>query len=42
MNRNGSTAANNVVQLRPEKDTGRASEKKWGEKVIALGFCIVP
>jgi predicted transcriptional regulator len=31
----------NVVPLRPSKD-GRASEKKWGKKVIDLGFCIVP
>ena len=34
--------ADNVVRLRPEKDTERASEKKWGKEVIALGFCIVP
>ena len=31
-----------VVQLHPEKDSGRASEKKWGKEVIVLGFCIVP
>ena len=42
MNGTGNTAADNVVQLRPEKDTGRATERKWGNKVIALGFCIVP
>lgn len=33
--------AGNVVQLRPPK-AGRASEKKWGKQVMALGFCIVP
>ncbi len=42
MSGNGNAAADNVVRLRPEKETGRASEKKWGKEVIALGFCIVP
>lgn len=37
----------NVVPIRPIQDkTTRAktreSEKKWGKKVIALGFCVVP
>ena len=35
------SAAENVVRF-PDKETGRASEKKWGKEVIALGFCIVP
>ena len=35
-------ATENVIPLRPRKETGRASEKKWGKGVIALGFCIVP
>lgn len=30
-----------VVPLRPQKAT-RASEQKWGKKVLELGFCIVP
>ena len=34
-------AAENVIRF-PGKETGRASEKKWGNEVIALGFCIVP
>ena len=41
MNEN-KAAAENVIQLRPRRETGRASEKKWGKEVIALGFCIVP
>ena len=32
-------AAENVVRF-PGKETGRASEKKWGKEVIALGFCM--
>lgn len=32
-----------VVQLRPGKPkAGSASERKWGKKVVELGFCIVP
>jgi len=32
-----------VVQLRPTKSkAGMSSERKWGKKVIDLGFCIVP
>ena len=31
----------NVIRF-PGKETGRASEKKWGKDVMALGFCIVP
>ena len=42
MSGNGNAVADNVVRLHAEKDTGRASEKKWGKEVIALGFCIVP
>lgn len=38
----GNASAENVVRLHPPKNTGRASEKKWGKEVIALGFCIVP
>ena len=32
----------NVVPLHRNKETGRASEKKWGKDVMALGFSIVP
>ena len=32
----------NVIPLRPRKETGKASEQKWGKRVIALGFSIVP
>ena len=42
MKEQGNASAENVVRLHPPKDTGRASEKKWGKEVIALGFCIVP
>lgn len=35
------SAAENVIRF-PGKETGRASEKKWGKDVIGLGFCIVP
>ena len=31
-----------MIRLVPPKEAGQASEKKWGKKVIALGFCIVP
>ena len=40
--------AGNVVPIRPPSRTTRTpektreSEKKWGKKVIALGFCVVP
>ncbi len=40
--------ASNVVPIRPASTTTRApekareSEKKWGKKVMALGFCVVP
>ena len=40
--------ADNVVPIRPPSSSTRApkqtreSEKKWGKKVIALGFCVVP
>ncbi|WP_116087758.1 helix-turn-helix domain-containing protein [Tropicimonas sp. IMCC34011] len=30
-----------VVPLRPQK-ASRASEQKWGKKVMDLGFCIIP
>ena len=44
------TTTSNVVQLHPaggrtrapEKTRERESEKKWGKKVVALGFCVVP
>lgn len=42
MSKNKTPAAGNVVPLRAARETGRASEKKWGKDVIALGFCIVP
>ena len=42
MSKNKTRGTGNVVPLRTAKETGRASEKKWGEDVIALGFCIVP
>ena len=41
----GKTAAAKVVPIRPTSTTTektRESEKKWGKKVIALGFCVVP
>lgn len=41
MSESQESAAENVVRF-PGKETGRASEKKWGKEVIALGFCIVP
>ncbi len=33
-----------IVALRPRGSSkaGQASERKWGKKVIELGFCIVP
>ncbi|MCY3995680.1 MAG: helix-turn-helix domain-containing protein [Rhodobacter sp.] len=35
--------ADNLVRLRPEKDVGRASERKWGIRGgITLGFRVVP
>ena len=37
-----SKAESKVIPLRPGKTTQRASEKKWGKAVMALGFCIVP
>lgn len=42
MSKNKTSAAGNVVPLRAARETGRASEKKWGKDVIALGFSIVP
>lgn len=30
-----------VIRLRPEKET-KASEAKWGKRVMGLGFCLVP
>lgn len=38
------TNSEKVVQLRPAKaaKAGLSSERKWGKKVIELGFCIVP
>ncbi|ATG46631.1 helix-turn-helix domain-containing protein [Celeribacter ethanolicus] len=40
---NKDTDQNKVVQLRPPKaKAGLSSERKWGKKVIDLGFCIVP
>jgi predicted transcriptional regulator len=36
-----SHAGSNVVQLQPVK-ARKVSEEKWGEKVIGLGFSIVP
>ena len=40
------TAATNVVPIRPTDaktpERARESEKKWGRKVMALGFCVVP
>ena len=37
--------ANNVVPLNPDNrapEKPRSSEKKWGKKVMDLGFCVVP
>lgn len=41
MTDNSSKPETNVVQLRTSQ-VSRASERKWGKKVMALGFCIVP
>ena len=41
----GKTTAAKVLPMRPIGTTTektRESEKKWGKKVIALGFCVVP
>jgi hypothetical protein len=35
-------AADNVVELRPQKALQRKSEQKWGADVMARGFCILP
>ena len=38
----------NVVPMRPIREAAatregtRQSERKWGKKVMALGFCVVP
>lgn len=42
MDSENSKQADNVVQFRKRAQTQRSSEEKWGKKVIALGFCIVP
>ena len=45
---NKATSANNVVRMRPVSgSTGasratRESDKKWGNRVMGLGYCIVP
>lgn len=36
------TTGDNIVPLHRGRDTERMSEKKWGKKVMALGFSIVP
>ena len=41
----GKTTAAKVLPIRPTGTTAektRESEKKWGKKVIAIGFCVVP
>ena len=38
MSESKTPAAGNVVPLRAARETGRASEKKWGKDIIALGF----
>lgn len=35
------TQTDNVVALRPSR-ASKESERKWGKKVMAIGFCIVP
>lgn len=43
MSGTGNAVADNLVRLRPEKDVGRASERKWGIRGgITLGFRVVP
>ena len=42
MDKDETAAARKVIPIRATKATQRASEKKWGKTVIALGFCIVP
>ena len=39
-NKKDSTTAE-VIPLHPQKAT-KASERKWGKRVMGLGFCIVP
>ena len=41
MTEDSTETGSNVVRLRTQK-AGRASERKWGKKVMDLGFCIVP
>ena len=38
-NDNSTTAK--IIPLRPQK-TAKASERKWGKRVMDIGFCIVP
>ena len=48
MNEADRTTAANVVPIRPTGRTTQApekmreSDKKWGKKVMAIGFCVVP
>lgn len=37
-----SSIQNNIVKLPPRRQSLKSSEEKWGKKVMALGFCIVP
>lgn len=41
MTEDGGNETSTVVEFRPQKAL-RASEQKWGERVIGAGFCIVP
>ena len=42
MRKDETAAASNVIPIRPAKTTERASDKKWGKRVMDLGFCVVP
>ena len=42
MSRETMAKAKNVVRMPKRPSTRKASEEKWGKKVMALGFCMVP
>ena len=42
MSTEATASAKNVVRMPRRPATKKASEEKWGKKVMALGFCMVP
>ncbi len=42
MSKDETATASNVIPIRPTKATQRASDKKWGKRVMELGFCVMP